>query len=111
MVLFSEGTVHGALPWTQDYQRRVCLYRFAPATCGYGRSYFDEGLERDGETGGGWPKGMVEGMTEGQKAVLQPPFANRLDRKVLDGEGKVVVTSRGAAKMELDNKVFGTKYF
>lgn len=111
VVLFSEGTVHGALPWNQDYQRRVCLYRFAPATCGYGRSYIEEGIEKDDEVCGGWPKEMMEGMTVGQKAVLQPPFATRLDRRVLDAEGKVVVTSRGAAKMELDNKVFGTKYF
>jgi len=111
VLLFSEGTVHGALPWTLDHQRRICLYRFSPATCGYGRSYFEEGIEEDEGTVGGWPGDMMEGMTEGQKAVLQPPFACRLDRKVLDEEGKVVITSRQKEKMDFDKKVFGTKYF
>jgi ectoine hydroxylase-related dioxygenase (phytanoyl-CoA dioxygenase family) len=40
VILFSEATVHGALPWNGDHQRRVALYRFASATCTYGRSYF-----------------------------------------------------------------------
>lgn len=48
VILFSEGTVHGAFTWTADQQRRVCLYRFAPATCAYGRSYFTEEHDPDG---------------------------------------------------------------
>lgn len=32
VVLFSEATVHGALPWVnKDLQRKLALYRFAPA--------------------------------------------------------------------------------
>ena len=32
VVLFSEGTVHGAMAWTQESQRRVCLYRFSSSS-------------------------------------------------------------------------------
>ena len=108
VVLFSEGTVHGALPWNMDHQRRVCLYRFAPSTCCYGRSYMEEG-----EVGynKGWPKDIYENMSETQKAVLLPPYANRLDRLTLDGEGGVQVSSRSEAKKAFDVQVFGTKYF
>lgn len=104
VVIFSEGTVHGALPWEMDYQRRVALYRFAPATCCYGRSYME-----DGDIG--WPSEMSDGMTETQMAVLQPPFATRLDRTLLDGNGGTTVSSRSDAKKEFDKTVFGTQYF
>ena len=32
VLMFSEGTVHGARAWNADRQRRTALYRFAPAT-------------------------------------------------------------------------------
>lgn len=105
VVLFSEGTVHGALPWTPtDRQRRACLYRFAPATHSYGRSYF-------GHEGGGWPDAMYEGMSDAEKAVLEPPYANRLDRPNINEEGGVEITTRSARKRQHDQDVFGTKYF
>jgi hypothetical protein len=116
VVLFSEGTVHGARVWNMDYQRRVALYRFSPATCSYGRSYFED---TDMEMGKGWPENMYENMTETQKAVLLPPYARRLDRpsQVIhvkeDGErGRgLLVESRSDVKKAFDKEVFGTKYF
>jgi hypothetical protein len=109
VVLFSEGTVHGALPWTMDYQRRVCLYRFAPGTNCYGRSYLEEGAVG---LGSGWPKDIYEGLTETQKAVLLPPYANRLDRVVLKDDGSgTEVQSRSKEKKAFDREVFGTEYF
>jgi len=106
VVLFSEGTVHGALPWTpRDRQRRVCLYRFAPATNVYGRSYFGH------EGGGGWPAQMYEGLTDAQRAVLEPPYANRLDRPNIQPDGSVTITTRSERKKQHDRDVFGTKYF
>lgn len=39
VVLFSESTIHGCLPWTQERQRRIALYRFAPSNCAYARQY------------------------------------------------------------------------
>lgn len=105
VVLFSEGTVHGAMAWTpKDRQRRVCLYRFSPATNVYGRSYF-------GHQGGGWPTKIYEGLTDAQKAVLEPPYANRLDRPNITPEGDVEITTRTKQKKEHDQQVFGTKYF
>jgi ectoine hydroxylase-related dioxygenase (phytanoyl-CoA dioxygenase family) len=106
VVLFSEGTVHGARAWTvRDRQRRSCLYRFAPATSAYGRSYFGH------EGGGGWPERMYDGLTEAQRAVLEPPYANRLDRPNIQTDGSVTITSRTERKKQHDRDVFGTKYF
>ena len=107
VVLFSEGTVHGAMPWTRDFQRRVCLYRFAPATNVYGRSYFGN------EDGNGWPSAMYDDLTDAQRAVLEPPYANRLDRPEISSavEGTVSVSSRSARKKTHDQQLFGTRYF
>ena len=63
VVIWSEATVHGATPWKADHQRRIALYRFSPANMGYGRGY----LEID--------PARLEGMTDAQRAVLQPPYA------------------------------------
>jgi len=104
IVLFSEGTVHGAMAWTSDQQRRVCLYRFSPSTNVYGRSYF-------GNEGGGWPKAMYEDLTDAQRAVLEPPYANRLDRPIIQEDGSVEISSRNARKKQHDQELFGTKYF
>ena len=108
VVLFSEGTVHGAMAWTQEIQRRVCLYRFSPATNVYGRSYFGtEGANR-------WPEKMYEDLNDAQKAVLEPPYANRLDRPEIVGNGEsgeVEFSSRNSRKKQHDQELFGTKYF
>jgi ectoine hydroxylase-related dioxygenase (phytanoyl-CoA dioxygenase family) len=115
VILFSEGTVHGALPWTPaDRQRRVCLYRFAPATNVYGRSYFGhEGSTAtpDGRLSMGWPPKMYRGLTDAQRAVLEPPYANRLDRPNIQPDGSVVITTRNERKKQHDRDVFGTPYF
>lgn len=105
VVLFSEGTVHGAMAWTASHQRRACLYRFAPATHAYGRSYF-------GHANNGWPDAIYDDLTEAQRAVLEPPFANRLDRPNIAAlDGSIVMTTRNERKKEHDRQVFGTKYF
>jgi ectoine hydroxylase-related dioxygenase (phytanoyl-CoA dioxygenase family) len=113
VVLFSEGTVHGALPWTcQERQRRACLYRFAPATMAYGRSYFGHTHDENSNTGdGGWPTAMYNCLTEAERAVLEPPFNNRLDRPNINQDGSVEIVSRGARKRQHDREVFGTQYF
>lgn len=106
VVLFSEATVHGCLPWSSERQRRVALYRFAPATVAYGRSYHPT-----------WPEAMLEGCTEAERAVLEPPYANRLDRPVVqapedgDGDMQVAIESRAGPKKDFDRVVFATKYF
>lgn len=104
MVLFSEGTVHGARAWTAEHQRRVCLYRFSPATNCYGRSYLEGAASA-------WPASMYEGMTERQRCVLEPPYAERLDRPSIQEDGTVGASSRNEAKKAFDKEVFGGKYF
>jgi hypothetical protein len=119
VVLFSEGTVHGALPWTcQERQRRACLYRFAPATMAYGRSYFGHPTADDEKNGGkavnnagGWPIAMYHGLTEAERVVLEPPYNTRLDRPSVKQDGSVEITTRSARKKQHDREVFGTKYF
>lgn len=53
VVIFSEATIHGCLPWNADYQRRIALYRFSPATVGFARGYSLP-----------WPPSFLEGLTE-----------------------------------------------
>ena len=102
VVLFSEGTVHGARPWVPKHkQRRVALYRFAPSTVAYGRTYAPE-----------WPAAYTAGMSDAQKAVLLPPYHVRCERPVLTADGSgVTVTARAPAKKEFDRRVFGTEFF
>ena len=101
VLIFSEAATHGTLAWTAKHTRRAVLYRFAPATSAYGRSYYPT-----------WPQGTEEGMTDAQKAVLQPPHHVRLDRTTLTDSGTVAGTqTRDDFKMDHDAKVFGNKYF
>lgn len=75
VILFSEATVHGALPWIPHdgkKQRRLALYRFGPANMSYGRAY----LENWGD------EHLIERCTEDEAAVLCAPFAPRMDRKI-----------------------------
>jgi len=104
VVLFSEGTVHGAMAWTPETQRRVCLYRFSPGTNVYGRSYFTE----DGK----WPEKMYEDLNDAQRSVLEPPYANRLDRPEIQEDAQsVTISTRNEIKKKHDQEMFGTKYF
>jgi len=101
VLLFTEAATHGTEPWTREQERRVVLYRFAPATCAYGRAYLD--------------RPEYEGLTEAQAAVLQPPHHARLDRnKVVvgsDGDVEVKLVERDAEKKAFDRSVFGTDFF
>jgi hypothetical protein len=103
VLLFSEATTHGTLPWSASHTRRACLYRFAPATSAYGRAYMTSEPA--------WPEDMMKDLTEAQAAVLEAPYHPRLDRPSLEADGRVAVTSRAEFKKEHDAKVFGSKYF
>lgn len=99
VLLFTEACTHGTIPWTgegREGKRRAVLYRFAPANMAYGRSYLPE-----------WPKGTTDGMSDGEKAVLQPPFNPRLDRNLLCDDGEQTTTFvRADFKKAHDAKVF-----
>lgn len=103
VLVFSEATVHGAMPWVANHQRRVLLYRFAPGTVSYSRAYFPS-----------WPDAFIEDLTPAQRAVLEPPYATRLDRPVLrrgGDEAPEFGAPRPKVKKEFDQKVFGQVYF
>ena len=100
VVVFTEATTHGTLPWTAEHTRRACLYRFAPATSAYGRAYVPD-----------WPAEMTEGLTPAEAAVLEPPYHPRLDRPALTLAGEVEGQRRAEFKKEHDAKVFGSRYF
>ena len=65
--------MHGASPWRGEHQRRIALYRFSPANIGYGRGYLEI------------PPEKLAGMTDLQRAVLEPPYASRLERPLVTG--------------------------
>ena len=102
----SSATQHGSLPWTRaDKERRVALFRFAPATVAYGRNY-------SADATASWPAAMYEGLTEAQAAVLQPPYAGRLDRVLVhpdpvSGAPVVSVQERAPERKDFDRKVLG----
>uniref|UniRef100_A0A0G4HD63 Phytanoyl-CoA dioxygenase family protein n=1 Tax=Chromera velia CCMP2878 TaxID=1169474 RepID=A0A0G4HD63_9ALVE len=102
VVIFSEATVHGCLPWTRDHERRIALYRFSPCHLAYGRSYLPH-----------WPEEVLENATPEQRIALLPPFAMRLDRPSLTDEGQIDESAgeRAEFKKDFDKAVFGSKYF
>eukprot|EP00873_Tetraselmis_striata_P000074 jgi/Tetstr1/420338/TSEL_011459.t1 len=101
VIIFAEAAQHGTLPWVAEHERRVALLRFAPHYFAYGRAYLS------------WPDDHFEGITDAQRAVLEPPYNNRLDRPLPDPlTGGVTNTEvRSKAKKDFDQKVFGTTYF
>ena len=68
-----------------------------------GRSYFGEVCA--------WPSKFYDGLNDAQRSVLEPPYANRLDRPNIRTDGTVEVTTRNDRKKQHDRNVFGTKYF
>lgn len=99
-LVFTEAVLHGTLPWTSDRERRTVIYRFAPAGLAYGRGYMP------------WPDDWVEGATEAQRAVLEPPYHPRMNRPYVGSDGEHrTPRPREGFKVEFDERVFGRKYF
>ncbi|MBT5873563.1 MAG: hypothetical protein HOH43_09105 [Candidatus Latescibacteria bacterium] len=71
VVIFTEAVTHGTLPWNADHERRSLLVRYSPGNLAYASGY-------------DWPDAMREGLTEAQRAVLEPPYHLRLNRPVVE---------------------------
>ena len=102
VLLFSEACSHGALPWTAAHERRAVLYRFSPPTVAYGRGVYE------------LPEAVLADCTPAERAVLQPPFNNRVDRlwPAADGSDEAREgTARDQRKKDFDQAVFGHQYF
>ena len=105
VVIFTEATTHGTLPWKGPSQRRNIIYRFSPATNAYGRGYT--------EHEGGWPASYLEGMTEAERATMEKPYHPRLNRVAVapDGDGIITPAPREKHKVDFDRAVFKADYF
>ena len=108
VIIWSEATVHGATPWQGAHERRIALYRFAPANMGYGRGYLQV------------PPAHLDRLSAQQRAVVEPPYSTRLDRPLADAAGEAADAdaappkpkqARSAAKKDFDQKLFGVSYF
>ena len=75
VVIFTEAVTHGTIPWIADHDRRSVLFRMSPGNLAYATGYNP------------WPESMLEGLTPQQRAVLEPPYHQRLQRPVLDDDG------------------------
>eukprot|EP01050_Picozoa_sp_SAG11_P010932 SAG11_NODE_1125_length_5773_cov_1.928974_3_plen_152_part_00 len=78
VVIFTEATTHGTLPWTAEHQRHSVLFHYSPAKLAFagGRHSFD----RDVRSGRAWPDSWYDGLEDEQIAVLEPPYHRVLDR-------------------------------
>merc|ERR1711871_201168 len=104
VVLFSEATMHGALHWKGQKERRIALYRFGPSNMAYGRGYLQK-----------WSTNFLNSITKEQRAVIEPPYGNRLDREVLVNDNEVLTAKkeypRDDKKKAFDRQLFGRDYF
>ena len=75
VVIFTEAVTHGTIPWSADHDRRSVLFRMSPGNLAYAKGYNP------------WPESMLEGLPPQQRAVLEPPYHQRLQRPVLDDDG------------------------
>jgi hypothetical protein len=103
VVIFTEATTHGTLPWKGEDQRRNLIYRFSPANMSYGRGAMDDG----------WPASYLDGMSDAQRCVMAPPYHPRLNRVAVrpDATGVVKPAPREKHKVDFDRAVFKSDYF
>ena len=71
---------------------------------GYGRGYLEI------------PPEKLDELTPLQRAVLEPPYATRLERPLVTADvaernDRPYKKQRSEAKKDLDRKIFGTTYF
>ena len=104
VLIWTEATVHGATAWRGAHQRRIALYRFAPANMAYGRGYLEA------------PAASLATMSELERAVVEPPYGNRMERAYVTVEAveagePPAKHARSAEKKEHDARIFGTSYF
>ncbi|MEE2657631.1 MAG: phytanoyl-CoA dioxygenase family protein [Candidatus Latescibacterota bacterium] len=78
VVIFTEATTHGTLPWRAKHERRSLLFRYTAGNLAYATGYNP------------WPEELLDGLTPEQRAVLEPPYHNRLQRPLLDDSARLV---------------------
>ena len=69
------------------YDRRSVLYRYSPANSAYAGGRHD--MDSDHRAGPAWPLSWYDGLTDAQRAVLEPPYHPRHQRPILGDDGCV----------------------
>ena len=77
LIIFSEATLHGTLPWRAKSQRRVALYRYCPA-------YLQNGGFASSLKAPEW----VNELEEAEKVAVEPPYITK--RPYIADDGTVV---------------------
>ena len=67
-ILFTEALTHGTLPWRGEDERRTLFYKYSPGSMSWAAGYYDPD---------GYP-----GLTDPQRAILEPPNARYKGRKM-----------------------------
>ena len=93
LVIFMEATIHGALPWTADHERRSLLYRYCPkymqwAPHNYGEHELPE-----------W----TEELTDLQRAVLEPPYMD--NRPLIEDDAETLARPAHEPKPYIPRKI------
>ena len=60
-ILFTEALTHGTLPWRSQGERRTVFYKYSPHALSWAARYYDPD--------------DYEGLTDRQRAILEPPNA------------------------------------
>ena len=81
LVIFNEATTHGTLPWRGKGERRSLFYRYTPKYMHYTGGVYATGLPE-------WTKEL----TDGQRAVLEPPYVYH--RPMIDDDGNTLSSPR-----------------
>ena len=74
VIIFTEGLVHGTMPWSAEHQRRAILYKYSPAPMSWDRQHLPQGTE-----------GILDELSPEQRSVLEPPYSSYLKRPGLAG--------------------------
>jgi hypothetical protein len=72
-IIFTEALSHGTLPWRGARERRTVFYKYSPRSISWEANYYDE---RD-----------FPGLSDRQRAMLEPPNARHHGRRVGRGHG------------------------
>jgi Phytanoyl-CoA dioxygenase (PhyH) len=76
VIMFTEALAHGTLPWRNEFDRRVAVYRFAPKTMQYAAPFHQV-----------VPPGWAAELTPAQRAALEP--ARFYDKAIIEPDGSV----------------------
>lgn len=75
-IIFTEALAHGALPWRNDHDRRVAVYRYAGKTIQYAHAFYEY-----------VPAPWLEDLTPAQHAAVEP--AGFYDKAIIEEDGSV----------------------